>query len=90
MLTFDSLKIWFIRHAESEANLQRIYANEGHSFPFTVNGLQQARAFALRFSSMEIRAVLHSIQSLLNCHRRSILFSCTTILTHGVHMWAYV
>jgi len=60
MLTFDSLKIWFIRHAESEANLQRIYANEGHSFPFTVNGLQQARAFALRFASLEIRAVYTS------------------------------
>jgi broad specificity phosphatase PhoE len=52
MLTFDSLKIWFIRHAESEANLQRIYANEGCSFPLTVNGLQQARTFALRFSSL--------------------------------------
>ena len=60
MLTFDSLKIWFIRHAESEANLQRIYANEGCSFPLTVNGLQQARTFALRFSSLEIRAVYTS------------------------------
>ena len=60
MLTFDSLKIWFIRHAESEANLRRIYANEGLSFPLTVNGLQQARAFAQRFSSLEIRAVYKS------------------------------
>ncbi|MBV9642588.1 MAG: histidine phosphatase family protein [Verrucomicrobia bacterium] len=61
MLTFDSLKIRFIRHAESEANLQRIYANEGCSFPLTVNGLQQARAFALRFSSLKIHAVYTSI-----------------------------
>ncbi|MBV8216758.1 MAG: histidine phosphatase family protein [Verrucomicrobia bacterium] len=28
--------------------------------PLTVNGLQQARAFALRFSSLEIRAVYTS------------------------------
>ena len=40
MRDFDSPKIWFIRHAESEANLQRIYANEGCLFPLTVNGLQ--------------------------------------------------
>ena len=45
---------------KAKQNLQRIYANEGHSFPLTVNGLQQARAFALRFSSMEIRAVYTS------------------------------
>jgi len=57
MLTFDTLKIWFIRHAESEANLQRIYANEGCSFPLSANGLQQAKAIARRFSSLEIRAV---------------------------------
>ena len=57
MLTFDSLKIWFIRHAESEANLQRIYANEDSSFPPKANGLQQARAIARHFSSLEIRAV---------------------------------
>jgi broad specificity phosphatase PhoE len=57
MHDFDSLKIWFIRHAESEANLQSIYANEGCSFPLTANGLQRARATARRFSSLEIRAV---------------------------------
>ena len=60
MLTFDTLKIWFIRHAESEANLQRIYANEGCSFPLSANGLQQAKAIARRFSSLEIRTVYTS------------------------------
>ena len=59
MLVFDSLKIWFIRHAESEANPRRIYANEGDLFPLTANG-RQARAMARRFSSLEIRAVYTS------------------------------
>jgi 2,3-bisphosphoglycerate-dependent phosphoglycerate mutase len=53
-------KIWFIRHAESEANVQRIYANKDCAFPLTVKGFQQARALARRFSFLEIRAVYTS------------------------------
>jgi hypothetical protein len=37
MRDFETAKIWFIRHAESEANVQRIYANGGCSFPLTAN-----------------------------------------------------
>lgn len=56
----DAPEIWFIRHAESDANVQRIYSNGGCSFPLTVNGLQQARAIANRFSSVRIRIVYSS------------------------------
>jgi broad specificity phosphatase PhoE len=59
-MTLMPRKIWFIRHAESEANVQRIYANAGCSFPLTVSGLHQARAVAHRFSSVEIRAIYTS------------------------------
>jgi hypothetical protein len=47
---FDTPKIWFVRHAESEANVRRIYANTGCSFPLTVIGLQQAIAVSLQLS----------------------------------------
>ena len=57
---FATPKIWFIRHAESEANVQRIYANGACSFPLTVNGLQHARAIAHRFSSVNVGAVYSS------------------------------
>jgi 2,3-bisphosphoglycerate-dependent phosphoglycerate mutase len=56
----DSLGIWFVRHAESEANVHRIYANTGASFPLTVNGVQQARTLAKRLSSVQIRAIYTS------------------------------
>lgn len=60
MHDFDTLKIWFIRHAESEANVQRIYANGDCSFSLTANGLRQARAIACRFSSVDVRAIYTS------------------------------
>jgi 2,3-bisphosphoglycerate-dependent phosphoglycerate mutase len=56
----DAPKIWFIRHAESEANVQRIYANGGCSFPLTIHGLQQARTIARRFSSARVHTVYSS------------------------------
>jgi broad specificity phosphatase PhoE len=60
MRDFETAKIWFIRHAESEANVQRIYVNGGCSFPLTANGLQHARAFARQVSSLNVRAVYTS------------------------------
>jgi broad specificity phosphatase PhoE len=59
-MTLMPRKIWFIRHAESEANVQRIYANAGCSFPLTASGFHQARALAQRFSSEAICAVYTS------------------------------
>jgi hypothetical protein len=43
------MKFWFIRHAESEANVQRIYANGDSPFALTARGLEQAKAVAGRF-----------------------------------------
>lgn len=54
------MKLWFVRHAESEANVRRIYANGDSPFALTARGLEQARAVASRFSSLDIRAVYTS------------------------------
>jgi broad specificity phosphatase PhoE len=56
----DTPKIWFIRHAQSEANVQRIYANNGCSFPLTANGLQKAQTLAHLLSFVPIRAIYTS------------------------------
>lgn len=53
-------EIWFIRHAESEANVQRIYANTGYSFPLTERGLEQVKALARQLSELDISAVYAS------------------------------
>jgi 2,3-bisphosphoglycerate-dependent phosphoglycerate mutase len=53
-------EIWLVRHAESEANVQRIYANTGYSFPLTERGLEQAKALASQFSALNIAAVYAS------------------------------
>ena len=55
-----SLEIWFVRHAESEANVQRIYANTGYSFPLTEMGLEQVKALANQLSALNISAVYAS------------------------------
>jgi broad specificity phosphatase PhoE len=60
MNDFDAPKIWFVRHAESEANVQRIYANKGCSFPLTANGLQNAQTLARLLSYVPVRAVYTS------------------------------
>jgi broad specificity phosphatase PhoE len=60
MNDFNATEIWFVRHAESEANVQRIYANTGCSFPLTANGLQNAQALARQLSFVPIRAIYTS------------------------------
>jgi 2,3-bisphosphoglycerate-dependent phosphoglycerate mutase len=53
-------QIWFIRHAESEANVRRIYDNGESAFGLTVNGLEQAKVMARSLSSLAIRQVYSS------------------------------
>jgi broad specificity phosphatase PhoE len=53
-------EIWFVRHAESEANVQRIYANTGDSFPLTERGFEQVKALASQLSAFNISAVYAS------------------------------
>jgi 2,3-bisphosphoglycerate-dependent phosphoglycerate mutase len=60
MKVFDSPKIWFIRHAESEANVRRIYDNGQSVFGLTASGLEQAKALARSFSSLAVRQVYSS------------------------------
>jgi broad specificity phosphatase PhoE len=80
-------QIWLIRHAESEANVQRIYANTGRSFPLTKKGLEQVRAMADRFSAFNISAVytsplLRAMQTAEElCRPRAIQIHFATELT---------
>jgi broad specificity phosphatase PhoE len=53
-------QIWFVRHAESEANVKRIYANTGYSFPLTERGLKQVKALASQLSALNISAIYAS------------------------------
>jgi hypothetical protein len=53
-------EIWFVRHAESEANVRRIYANIGDSFPLTERGFEQVKALASQLSAFNISAVYAS------------------------------
>jgi broad specificity phosphatase PhoE len=52
MQVSDSPKLWFIRHAESEANVRRIYDNGESALGLTSHGLEQAKAIARSFSEM--------------------------------------
>jgi broad specificity phosphatase PhoE len=56
----DSPKLWFIRHAESEANVRRIYDNGDSALGLTSYGLEQAKAIAPSFSWLAIRSVYTS------------------------------
>lgn len=60
------LRIFFVRHAESEANVLRVYSNNGWKHPLTALGVAQANSLANRllpekithiFSSPVMRAV---------------------------------
>jgi probable phosphoglycerate mutase len=42
----DLLKLYFVRHGESTANLLREFSNSGHKHPLTDRGVEQARTVA--------------------------------------------
>jgi len=54
------MRILFARHAESEANVNRIYSNRGWKHPLTNVGLQQAAALAKALSTQNITAIYTS------------------------------
>lgn len=87
-------QIWLIRHGESEANVQRIYANTGRSFPLTQKGIEQVKALADRLSAFNIREVytsplLRAVQTAEElCQSRTIQIQTATELVE-YHMGMY-
>jgi len=54
------MKLYFIRHGESEANLQHVISNYGSSLGLTERGRQQVRELAERLSDLPISTMYSS------------------------------
>ncbi len=75
------MKLYFVRHGESTANLLREFSNGGAKHPLTEKGVEQARTVARALSGLQIEQiyaspVLRAVQtaqilaeSLLTCPR---------------------
>jgi broad specificity phosphatase PhoE len=44
------MKLYFVRHGQSEANISRVISNRGWVHPLTEKGLQQAHDLAARLA----------------------------------------
>lgn len=54
------MKLYFIRHGESEANLQHVISNYGSPFGLTDKGRQQVQRLAERLMALEITTMYSS------------------------------
>lgn len=54
------MKIYFVRHAESVANILRVFSNLGWKHPLTEKGVQQARDLAEKLASHHIHTIYSS------------------------------
>src|SRR5262245_48544183 len=54
------MRIFFVRHGESEANVQRIFSNRGWKHPLTVIGREQVRALAKKLEKQGVVAIYTS------------------------------
>ena len=54
------MKLYFIRHGESEANLQHVISNYGSGFGLTEHGKQQARDLAARLNDLDVSMMFSS------------------------------
>ncbi len=54
------MKLFFVRHGESTANILREFSNTGWKHGLTEKGIQQAHALADRFKGMEISRIYTS------------------------------
>ena len=59
------MKLYFVRHGESEANLLREFSNRGYKHGLTERGFQQAAAVRPEFARDSVRKNLH--QPLKTC-----------------------
>ncbi len=53
-------ELWFVRHAESEANRAKVVANRGVGWPLTANGRKQVIALTRRLRDVPITALWSS------------------------------
>ncbi len=54
------MKIYFVRHAESVANVLRVFSNSGWKHPLTEKGVQQAEALAEQLAAHSIHVIYSS------------------------------
>lgn len=54
------MRIFFVRHGESEANIQKLFSNRGWKHPLTQRGREQSRALAARLQGRGVVAIYSS------------------------------
>jgi probable phosphoglycerate mutase len=54
------MKLYFARHAESEANVEQIISNRGQEYGLTPEGYSQARTLAEQFADVELAGIFCS------------------------------
>ena len=54
------MRVFFVRHGQSEANVLRVFSNRGWKHPLTDLGRQQAHALAEKLSGLSITAIYTS------------------------------
>lgn len=54
------MRLYFVRHGESEANLLREFSNSGNKHPLTLKGTQQAKTLARGLASVQFERIYSS------------------------------
>jgi broad specificity phosphatase PhoE len=54
------MKLYFVRHGQSQANLEIIHENDDGKTPLTAKGIEEARAVAERFRTIPIDVIFSS------------------------------
>lgn len=54
------MRLYFVRHGESTANLLREFSNSGFKHPLTEKGIEQARAVARGLSGLQVERIYSS------------------------------
>jgi len=58
--TATAMRIFFVRHGESEANILKTFSNRGWKHPLTQRGQKQARALAAQLQGRGVTAIYTS------------------------------
>lgn len=54
------MRVYFVRHGESEANVQHVITNRGHAYPLTEKGRAQAQALTEELTGAGITRIVSS------------------------------
>lgn len=52
--------VYFTRHGESEANIEKVFSNTGFKHPLTINGIDQAKQLANKIQDRNITRIVSS------------------------------